>query len=379
VLQKTPLFEQHQALGARLVPFSGYQMPIHYPNGIIKEHLHTRQSAGLFDVSHMGIIWVSAPKYEPLAEMLERYLPTDILGLQPGMMRYTQLLSTSGGVRDDLMIARPEGLKGKTQLMLIVNAACKEDDALYLRDALASSADIHLDSSWALLALQGPCAASILAPYISGVEEMPFMSVRSVECRHGALSIPLIISRSGYTGEDGYELAVEQSYVESLWELLVSHTGVSPVGLGARDSLRLEAGLCLYGHELNTDLSPVEAGLLWSIPKRRRIDNNFLGYDRLKKEWEQGTKCKRVGIRFDDRMVVRDGAELFSEKGGQKVGIVTSGGFSPTLQTPIAMGFVDSQYANCNTSVYACVRNAWCSGRIVSLPFVPHKYWRNRS
>ncbi len=374
--QKTALFERHKALGARLVEFAGYMMPIQYPAGIIKEHLHTRKSAGLFDVSHMGIMWLSAPTYEPLARALELYLSTDILGLAPGTMRYTQLLTPSGGMRDDLMVVRPHELSETRQLMLVVNAACKEDDDLYLREGLASDAQVHLDSSWALLALQGPCAAAVLARYVPEVEAMPFMSVRSLNFVHGDVSMSMIVSRSGYTGEDGYELAMEARYAESVWDLLLSHPEVMPIGLGARDSLRLEAGLCLYGHELSADLSPVEAGLLWSIPKRRRMEGHFLGYERMKNEWEKGTSRKRVGIRFDDRAVVREGVSLFAQPEGDSVGTVTSGGFSPSLEASIAMGYVTSAIASPGTPLYARVRNTWCSGRIVPLPFVPHTYHR---
>jgi aminomethyltransferase len=377
--QTTALFEHHKALGARLVPFAGYMMPIQYPGGILKEHLHTRESAGLFDVSHMGIIWLSAPSYGPLAHALERYLSTDILGLAPGTMRYAQLLTPSGGMRDDLMVVRPDQLSGTTQLMLVVNAACKEEDYAYIREGLPSDVHAHLDSSWALLALQGPRAAHVLARYIPEVEAMPFMSVRSLNFIHGDLSVPMIVSRSGYTGEDGYELAMEARYVENVWDLLLANPEVAPIGLGARDSLRLEAGLCLYGHELSPELSPVEAGLLWSIPKRRRVEGQFLGYERMKNEWEKGTSRKRVGIRFDDRAVVREGASIFAQQEGECVGTVTSGGFSPSLQASIAMGYVASESASPGTTLYARVRNNWCSGRIVALPFVPHNYHRMSS
>jgi aminomethyltransferase len=226
-LQRTALFECHKALGARLVPFAGYMMPIQYPVGIIKEHLHTREKAGLFDVSHMGIIWLSAPAYEPLAHALESCLSTDVLGLSLGSMRYTQLLTSSGGMRDDLMIVRPAQLPGITQLMLVVNAACKQDDYLYLREELGSDVHVHLDSSWSLLALQGPRAAAVLTQYMSDVEKMPFMSVQNLNFVHNTVSMPMIVSRSGYTGEDGYELAMEAKYTKSVWDLLLTHSDVA--------------------------------------------------------------------------------------------------------------------------------------------------------
>lgn len=366
-LRRTPLTELHRKLGAKMVPFAGYDMPVQYPTGIIAEHRHAREDAGLFDVSHMGQIQIEADDFDAAATALERLVPGDIRGLAPGRMRYTQFTNAAGGILDDLMAAR----RGE-HLYLVVNASRKEADAAHLREHLAGQARIGELSDRALLALQGPSAAAVLARLDSRADAMAFMSI-------GELSLggmPCILSRSGYTGEDGFEISMAGMDAVKVARLLLAQPEVKPIGLGARDSLRLEAGLCLYGHDIDETTTPIEAGLGWSIGKRRRSEGGFLGAAPILEQIAQGPRRKRVGIVPEGRAPARENTDITDAKGGL-IGKVTSGGFGPTVGGPICMGYVDSSHAGEGTEVALLVRGTPRPARIVRLPFVPHRYKRD--
>ena len=360
---ETPLHALHVELGARMAAFAGYDMPIQYPKGILAEHLHTRAAAGLFDVSHMGQAWLSGPD---AVLRLESLVPGDLAALAPGRIRYTQLLDDSGGILDDLMVTRLSG----DRLFLVVNAACKHDDFARLRARLP---DLNLEviADRALLALQGPASARILAPLLAGVTAMPFMSLAEFTW-DGAR---LIVTRSGYTGEDGYEISIPASRAVAFAHTLLALPDVAPVGLGARDSLRLEAGLCLYGHDIDITTSPVEAGLLWSISKRRRDGGGFPGTARIQREIADGPARKRVGILPEGRAPAREGTPI-TDAAGHPVGMVTSGGFGPSLNGPLAMGYVEAQAASVGTQLHLVVRGKPLPARVVAMPFVPHNFHR---
>ncbi len=365
---RTPLFNLHVALGARMAPFAGYDMPIQYPAGVLAEHLHVRAGAGLFDVSHMGQAILSGPK---AAARLETLVPGDLAALGEGRIRYTQFMNESGGILDDLMVTRlPPAANGDERLFLVVNAACKGQDFARLRAALP---DLALDvlEDRALIALQGPFAASALAKLAPGFEAMPFMSQRD-----GCWGdVELTVSRSGYTGEDGYEISLAASAAEDFARALLALTDVKPIGLGARDSLRLEAGLCLYGHDIDETTSPVEAALVWSISKRRRAEGGFPGADRIQRELSEGTARLRVGLLPEGRAPAREGTIITDEAGAQ-IGVVTSGGFGPSLKGPLAMGYVTATHAALDTPVRLVVRGKPLPARIVALPFVPNNFYR---
>ena len=369
--QKTPLHALHVALGARMAPFAGYDMPIHYPAGVLAEHLHTRKFAGLFDVSHMGQALVEGADHATVAAFLETLCPADFLTLAPGRQRYTQLLNDDGGIVDDLMVTRPPGADGA--LRLVVNASRKAVDTALIRDRLPSSVRLTPLPEAALIALQGPMAALTLARLApgEGVETMPFMSARPAQ----VAGFETFVSRSGYTGEDGYEVSLASTHAESLARILLAEPDVAPIGLGARDSLRLEAGLCLYGHELDETVDPIEAALSWSIQKRRRMDGGFPGAARIQGALASGPTRLRVGLRPDGRAPAREGAEIVSPDGAP-IGVVTSGGFGPSVGAPIAMGFVARAYATVGTSIGLMVRGKPLSARVVALPFYPHAYYR---
>ena len=364
----TPLHGLHVELGARMAPFAGYDMPIQYPKGILAEHLHTRTAAGLFDVSHMGQAFLSGPK---AAARLESLVPGDIQALAPGRIRYTQFLSATGGILDDLMVTRlPSAPNGDERLFLVVNAACKGADFAHLRQALP---DLRLDviEDRALIALQGPQAAALLATLVPGVEAMPFMSAMDGRWT----DVPLSISRSGYTGDDGFEISVPAERSLAFARALLALPGVLPIGLGARDSLRLEAGLCLYGHDIDTTTSPVEGALVWSISKRRRSDGGFPGADRIQRELRDGPSRLRVGILPEGRAPAREGTQI-TDAGGAPIGLVTSGGFGPSLNGPLAMGYVTAGHAAVGTPLQLLVRGKPMPARVVTLPFVPHRFHR---
>lgn len=358
-LARTPLFDEHRALGARLVGFAGYAMPVAYEAGIIAEHTHTRAAASLFDVSHMGQLRLSGP-----AAALERLVPGDIAGLAPMAMRYTQLTNDAGGIIDDLMVTRTED-----GFLVVVNAARKEADAARLERRLGSDAALFVLAGRALIALQGPKAAAVLARHAPGCAALSFMTA-------GAFTIGGIeafVSRSGYTGGDGFELSVADRDAPALWRLLLAAPEVAPAGLGARDSLRLEAGLCLYGHDIDETTSPVEAALAWSIGKRRRREGGFPGAARIQRELAEGPRRKRVGIRPEGRAPAREGTPVLGAD-GTEVGVVTSGGFGPTAGGPVAMGYVAAEAAAPGTPVSLLVRGKPRPAAIVKLPFVPHTY-----
>lgn len=359
-----PLDAWHRAQGARMVPFAGYEMPIQY-EGIVAEHEWTRTSAGLFDVSHMGQLLLSGPGLDAAVEAV---LPIDLSTLKLGQQRYSLLLDEEGGVLDDLMVSRwPEAL------YLVVNGATKWDDIGHLREYLPDEITLnHLDDR-ALLALQGPKAADALARHAEG--EHPLSALTFM--KFGRFTIAghdVTIARAGYTGEDGFEISLPAGAAEEIATLLCGEPEVKPIGLGARDSLRLEAGLPLYGHDLSPETSPIEAGLIFGINKRRRTEGGYPGAERINREIAEGTARKWVGLKVEGRMPAREGAEVFA--GAEKIGTVTSGGFSPSLGYPIAMAYVASEYAAPGTALEIEVRNKRLAATVVQAPFVPHRYYR---
>ncbi|HJQ18187.1 MAG TPA: glycine cleavage system aminomethyltransferase GcvT [Allosphingosinicella sp.] len=359
--QSLPLDGWHRARGARMVDFAGYAMPIQY-EGIIAEHLWTRVSASLFDVSHMGQLVVSA---RDAARDLESVMPGDLRMLQDGRLRYSLLLNQEGGIVDDLIATRMED-----RFALVVNGATKHGDIAYLRAALPTAVVDHMKEQ-ALLALQGPKAAEALARFASGVEDLRFMSAAAFSIG-GARAW---ISRSGYTGEDGFEISVLARDVQQVADRLLEQPEVRPAGLGARDSLRLEAGLPLYGHDLDGAVSPVEAGLDFAIPARRRAEGGFPGFDRIRRELEQGPNVRRVGLSIAGRQPVREGAAVIDAQGAA-IGKVTSGGYSPTLQAVIAMAYIPLAWAAIGTPITLSQRGRTFDARVVPLPFVSHRYHR---
>jgi aminomethyltransferase len=369
--QKTPLHAQHVELGARMAPFAGYDMPIQYPAGVLAEHLHTRKAAGLFDVSHMGQALLEGADHAAVASFLESLCPADVLNLAPGRQRYTQLLNENGGIVDDLMATRPPGADGV--LRLVLNAARKDVDFALIRERLPAHVRLTPLPEAALIALQGPLAAATLAKLApqEAIETMTFMSARPARIA----GFETFVSRSGYTGEDGYEISVSSAHADGFARILIDQPDVAPIGLGARDSLRLEAGLCLYGHELDETTDPIEAALSWSIQKRRRLEGGFPGAKRILKALANGADRQRVGLRPDGRAPAREGAEIASADGAP-IGIVTSGGFGPSVNAPIAMGYVARAHAAIGTPVALMVRGKPLSARVVALPFHPHAYYR---
>ena len=367
-LQRTPLYDFHVGLGAKMVPFAGYEMPVQYPTGIIQEHLHTRAAAGLFDISHMGQILLTGD--DSLSATCEKIFPADLVGMAAGSIRYSFLLNDRGGILDDLMITRPVTGNQNT-LFIIVNASCKTADFARLRELLPHT-QIKLFADRALLALQGPKAADVLARFCDAPARLKFMQA-------DAFSIKDIgecwISRSGYTGEDGFEISVPTTTVRAFADLLVAQAEVLPIGLGARDSLRLEAGLSLYGHELDPTTTPVEADLLWAIPKRRRAEGGFIGADVIQKQIAQGVTRKRIALRPEGRALAREHTEIQTLE-GKTIGIVTSGGFAPSVDGPVALGYVEAAYACLGTQLSLLVRGKPLPATVVSLPFVKHSYFR---
>ena len=371
-LARTPLYDLHHDLGARMVGFAGHAMPVQYPSGILSEHLHTRAKAGLFDVSHMGQAILAAPH---AARRLERLVPGDIAALAPGRMRYTQLLDAQGHILDDLMVTRLDDDGGLERLFLVVNAATKAADFAHLATELPDCALEVLDDR-ALLALQGPKAAAVLRRHFTceaadSISAMPFMSAKSSAWD----GVPLNVSRSGYTGEDGFEISIPAAAALAFARKLLTDPDVRPIGLGARDSLRLEAGLCLYGHDIDETTGPVEAGLLWSISKRRRAEGGFVGYEQVKRTIDLGPTRRRVGFLLEGKAPAREGSEIVT-RNGQNIGRLTSGGFAPSLGQPIAMGYVDAMCATPGTQVSLMARGKPLAANIVPIPFVPHHYFR---
>ena len=364
-LKTTVLSEAHRALGARMVPFAGYLMPVQYPAGIMAEHNWTRNHAGLFDVSHMGQAFLAGPDHTTTAKALEALCPADILNLRLGQQRYSQLLNAEGGILDDFMATRlPDG-KYDGILYLVVNAACKDADYAHIAAHLPEGLKLS-PKDFALLALQGPEAVGVLEALSPGVAAMPFMTSRTTQIG----DIWVQVSRSGYTGEDGFEISVKPEDAVRLWEMLLADERVRPIGLGARDSLRLEAGLCLYGHDIDDTTSPVEGALTWSMQKRRREEGGFPGAARIQAELANGPKRFRVGLKAEGRLPAREGAEIRDAE-GRMVGTVTSGGFGPTIGGPIAMGLVEAAHAAPGTVLDLIVRDKPVRASVVPLPFVP--------
>jgi len=367
----TPLHALHVELGARMGPFAGYDMPIQFASGILAEHLHTRTRAGLFDVSHMGQAQLVGPNHATVAAAPERLCPADFLDLAPGRQRYSQLLNAEGGIVDDLMVARPPGADG--QLNLVVNASRKAVDFALLESGLPTSVRLTRLDRLALIALQGPTAIAVLERLEpnGGLAAMAFMSAQRVPFGR----FTAFVSRSGYTGEDGFEISLPADEVEAFARRLLADPDVAPIGLGARDSLRLEAGLCLYGHELDETIDPIEAGLAWSIQKRRRLEGGFPGAARIQAALAEGPARKRVGLKPDGRAPARDGAEIVNAS-GVEIGRVSSGGFGPSVAGPIAMGYVVRSAAAPGTPVSLMARGKPLAARVAPLPFHPHAYHR---
>jgi aminomethyltransferase len=368
-LKHTPLFELHQGLGATMVPFAGYRMPVRYATGILNEHLHTRSAAGLFDVSHMGTIRVDGDA--DLYANFEKLVPGDILGLLPGAVRYTLLLNERGGIIDDLMVMRLASDTDQHKLMLIVNAGGKERDFEHLRSNLNDNAKVELVQDSALLALQGPKAAAILSRYCEAPGRLKFM-----QCGEYALEGfgVCIVSRTGYTGEDGFEISLPAAQAAPLARALLADPEVMMIGLGARDSLRLEAGLPLYGHDLDETITPVDASLAWVIGKRRRVEGGFPGFSIIRHELTEGPPRKRVGIRPEGKAIAREGVGI--QSGGRSIGVVTSGGYGPSVSGPIALGYVETAFAATGTPVDLIVRGKVVPGQVADLPFLAHQYAR---
>ena len=373
-LKRTPLHALHLKLGARMVPFAGYEMPVQYKAGVLREHLHTRAKAGLFDVSHMGQLALrpKSGRVEDASLALERLVPQDILGLPEGRQRYGQLTNAAGGILDDLMIAN-----FGNHLFLVVNAACKEADEAHLRAQISDSCLIEPLPGRALLALQGPKAESVLAKLCAEAPRLRFMDagprkVAGVEC---------FVSRSGYTGEDGFEISVPADRAEQIASALLEDGEVMPVGLGARDSLRLEAGLCLYGHDIDSTTTPVEAALQWSIQKSRRGGGvragGFLGADKILAQLANGASRRRVGLKVEGRAPAREGALVFTNQGsGEPIGAVTSGTFGPSLNAPVAMGYVPAELSAQGKELFVELRGQRLAMRVAAMPFVPNTYKR---
>lgn len=362
-LLRTPLHALHRELGAKLVPFAGYEMPVQFPAGIIAEHQHCRMAAGLFDVSHMGQVTLAGAG---AAAALETLVPGDIGGLGTGRTRYTLFTDEQGGILDDLMVTN-----AGDHLFLIVNAACKVDDIAHLRARLGDRIAVRVRSDRALLALQGPQAAAVLARFAPATAAMKFMSFSPATLA----GIPCWLTRSGYTGEDGFEISVPAADAEALARRLLAEPEVEPIGLGARDSLRLEAGLCLYGHDIDRETTPVEADLAWVIGKRRRAAGGFPGADTILQQLAGGPPRLRVGIRPDGPAPAREQTPIVG-RDGAPIGIVTSGGYGPSVNGPVAMGYVATPAAAEGTAVGLIVRGQPRPAKIVKLPFVPHRYHR---
>ena len=369
--ERTPLYDLHVALGAKMVAFAGYAMPVSYPLGVMQEHLHARNKAGLFDVSHMGQAFLVGPDHETSSTALEALVPGSIVGLGPGRIRYTLLLNQDGGIVDDLMVTRSSSSDDDGRLYLVVNASRKDVDYALLAESLPSDVVLQQVSDRALMALQGPRADAIMRQHCPKAGGLGFMAATSAEFD----GIDCHVSRSGYTGEDGFELSIPSKHAERVARTLLDHDDVEAIGLGARDSLRLEAGFCLYGHDLDETTSPIEAALGWTIAKRRRTEGGFPGAERILRELSDGPARVRVGIAPEGRAPAREGTEIV-DADGRAIGVVTSGGFGPSVSAPVAMGYVDTAMSEVGTKVGLMVRGKQLPGRVAKLPFVPHRYRR---
>ncbi len=367
-LKTTQLHALHRELGAKMTPFAGYDMPVQYPAGVLKEHLHTRAAAGLFDVSHMGQAMLRGAD---VAAALETLVPGLVRELKPGQTRYTLLLNDEGGIRDDLMVTRPADDADGAALFLVVNAACKDADFAHIAERLNGRATLERLDDRALLALQGPQAAAVLARLAPEAASFAFMTVTPMKL----LGHDCLVSRSGYTGEDGYEISMPGAAAEEIARALLAHPEVSPIGLGARDSLRLEAGLCLYGHDIDETTSPIEANLAWAVGKRRREAGDFPGAARIVSELKNGPARRRVGVSPLEKAPAREGAQI-QDDSGAVIGVVTSGGFGPSVGGPVAMGYVAARCAAVETPLQLIVRGQARPARVAPLPFTPHRYFK---
>ncbi len=367
-LLRTPLFDIHNKLGARMVPFAGYAMPVQYPSGIKSEHLHCRQNAGLFDVSHMGQVVISG---EGATAALERLLPADLDALKINQQCYSFLTNPEGGIIDDLIITR----WAQDRYFIVINASRKPEDLLHLREGLPQSLEINELDSQALIAIQGPNAVSVIEKHWPEAAEVRFMN--GIHVRYGETT--LFLTRSGYTGEDGYELSIPADLAEEIAENLLNDEALEPIGFGARDSLRLEAGLCLYGHDLDEQITPVEAGLSWAISESRRPGGTkaggFTGAEKIMRQLQKGTEKIRVGLDIEGRAPIREGAQIVDIE-GKNIGIVTSGGFGPSVEKPVAMAYVKSSFATNGTEVSALVRDKPRPAKTCKLPFIKPGYFR---
>ncbi|MBC7103174.1 MAG: glycine cleavage system aminomethyltransferase GcvT [Parvibaculum sp.] len=365
-LKTTPLHALHVELGAKMVPFAGYDMPVQYPSGVLAEHLHTREAVGLFDVSHMGQAWLEGPDHGAVAAALEALVPGDIRDLAPGAIRYTLLLNGKGGILDDLMVTRT---KKDGVLFLVVNAACKDADFAHIEKHLPASIALRRIEDRALIALQGPKAVDVFARFAPDAADQAFMTGREMD----VAGLPCIVSRSGYTGEDGYEVSVAEKDAVALTKKLLGEAEVKPIGLGARDSLRLEAGLCLYGHDIDETTTPVEGALTWTISKRRREEGNFPGAKIILDQIANGVLRKRVGLLPEGKAPAREGTEI-TDGSGKTIGIVTSGGYGPSVGGPIAMGYVEAGFAKVDTGVELMVRGKGRPAKVAAMPFVTKRF-----
>jgi len=371
-LKQTPLYDFHLELGAKMVPFAGYSMPVQYPLGVMKEHQQTRERAGLFDVSHMGQVILSGESWDHVARSFESLVPMDVLGLEDGRQRYGFFTNQAGGIEDDLMFAR----RGET-LFVVVNAACKEADVARMRSSLEPEIQVTEITDRALIAVQGPAAVGVIAGMDAQADQMRFMDVADLTL-NGA---QVWASRSGYTGEDGFEISVANGEAAALTRALLEHADVEAIGLGARDSLRLEAGLCLYGHDIDTTTNAVEGALTWAIQKVRRADGErsggYPGADAVMAAFENGVTRKRVGLQPEGRAPMREGVEIYdAAEGGTRIGVVTSGGFGPTMGGPVAMGYVAIDHSKIGTDLWGEVRGKRMALRVAKLPFVAANFKR---
>jgi aminomethyltransferase len=379
-LLQTPLHPAHLAAGARMVAFAGYDMPVQYRDGVLKEHLWTRAHAGAFDVSHMGPAFLALTEksgdpqadHRAVSAIVETLVCGDIAGIRPGQLRYTLLLNAAGGMVDDLMVGRPNHEHRWGELYLVVNAATKDGDFALIERAAAGKATLTRADDGALIALQGPEAAAVLTAILPHAAKLSFMQYRRIDFEGERL----VVSRSGYTGEDGFEILVPAKMAQAFWNRLLADERVRPIGLGARDSLRLEAGLPLYGHDADETVSPIEAGLGFAVSKKRLKAQGFPGAARLAREAAGALERVRVGLKVLEGAPAREGADI-AEVGGAVVGRVTSGGFSPSLSAPIAMGFVPPHLAAPGTRLSVIVRGKAQAAEVTALPFVPHRYVRN--
>tara|TARA_B100001093_G_C26714174_1_gene964863 strand:+ start:62 stop:1156 length:1095 start_codon:yes stop_codon:yes gene_type:complete len=360
-IQKTALYNYHKNLGAKFVPFAGYEMPIQYAEGIVKEHISTRTFAGFFDVSHMGQFFLEGD--QTLDKALEKIIPADLNSLLINQSKYSFLLNDNGGIIDDLIITRTT--KG---FCIILNAACKDNDIKQISKYLSSEHKNYLNSDLSLIALQGPQSVTILEKIIPGVSKLKFMNGNNFKFN----GVIVYITRSGYTGEDGFEVSIPNNKVENLIKLLVSNK-VKPIGLGARDTLRLEAGLCLYGHDLNEEINPIEANLKWAIAKKRREEGGFNGWEKIKNILDNGSSKIRVGILPEGRIIAREGAKIFSVE-NEEIGKITSGTFGPSVNAPVAMGYINFDFSGVGNKIKIEVRGKKYDAKVSALPFYKKSY-----